>query len=220
LPALEERQPAAIRFFGAGVVGPHIERLQQLFQLTFGCHDVICGSDLLGASLALFGQESGIACILGTGSNSCVMEGGQIVDQIPTLGFILGDEGSAGWIGRQLLRHHFYRSLPADLQGPFAAIAPDRIELLTLMRQDPYFNRHIAGSAAFVGQHAEHPFIVELIRSSIREFLQFHVLPYGEDRVKALTLGFVGTVARCPTRTFRGRTPAHRRHTGSGFARP
>lgn len=186
---------SSVRFFGAGVFGLHVERLESIFRWQLKCDDVICRSDMEGAAVALFGKEAGIACILGTGSNSCLCQAGVIIDQIPTLGFVLGDEGSAGWLGKQLLRHFFYRSMPIDLAESFAGIAPTRAELLRIIKEDPYFNRYIASFASFFAHDPNHPFLQDLIEKGLREFIGSHVLPYGEDRLKALSVGFVGTVA-------------------------
>lgn len=195
LPELEDLDVSSVRFFGAGVFGVHIERLESIFRWQLKCDDVICRSDMEGAAVALFGKEAGVACILGTGSNSCLCQAGVIVDQIPTLGFVLGDEGSAGWLGKQLLRHYFYRSMPTELAESFGAIAPSRMELLRIIKEDPYFNRYIASFASFFAHDPSHPFFVGIIERGFREFIGSHVLPYGEDRLKALTVGFVGTVA-------------------------
>lgn len=195
LPELEDIAVSSVRFFGAGVFGVHIERLESIFRWQLKCDDVICRSDMEGAAVALFGKEAGVACILGTGSNSCLCQAGIIVDQIPTLGFVLGDEGSAGWLGKQLLRHYFYRSMPAELADSFGAIAPSRGELLRIIKEDPYFNRYIASFASFFAHDPSHPFLVGIIEKGLKEFISSHVLPYGEDRLKALTVGFVGTVA-------------------------
>lgn len=195
LPELEGNLISSVRFFGAGVFGVHVERLESIFRWQLKCEDVICRSDMEGASVALFGKEAGIACILGTGSNSCLCQAGVIIDQIPTLGFVLGDEGSAGWLGKQLLRHFFYRSMPDDLSQSFAGIAPSRAELLRIVKEDPYFNRYIASFASFFSHDPNHPFLIGIIEKGFRVFINAHVLPYGEDRLKALTVGFVGTVA-------------------------
>jgi hypothetical protein len=195
LPELDEVQITSVRFFGAGVFGIHIERLESIFRWQLKCDDVICRSDMEGAAVALFGKEAGVACILGTGSNSCLCEAGVIIDQIPTLGFVLGDEGSAGWLGKQLLRHYFYRSMPQELSEAFGAIAPNRGELLRIIKEDPYFNRYIASFASFFAHDPTHPFLMGIIEKGFQVFISGHVLPYGEDQLKALTVGFVGTVA-------------------------
>lgn len=195
LSQLEGHIPQSIRFFGAGVFGKNIKRMQSLFRWYFKSSDIYCGSDLQGAALALFGQESGVGCILGTGSNSCLVRHGRIQDQIPTLGFVLGDEGSAGWLGKQLLKHHYYRTLPEDLKNSFSAIAPQREELLRIIREDAYFNRYIASYASFIAENVNHPFLNAIVRKGFRLFIDYHIAPYGKEQIEGLTLGFLGTVA-------------------------
>ncbi|RME94922.1 MAG: hypothetical protein D6772_13890, partial [Bacteroidetes bacterium] len=103
-------QPTAVYFYGAGCwdskrKAPIVDALKSVFpQAAIQVHH-----DLLGAARASCGQEAGIACILGTGSNSCLFDGRQIIDQVTNLGYLLGDEGSGTHLGKQLIQHYFYR---------------------------------------------------------------------------------------------------------------
>ncbi|MDE5749675.1 MAG: ATPase, partial [Duncaniella sp.] len=93
-----------VRFYGAGCRGEASRRVHEELERSFGHNsDIEVSSDLLGAARALCGRTEGIACILGTGSNSCLYDGEKIVANTPSLGYILGDEGSGASIGRRFL---------------------------------------------------------------------------------------------------------------------
>lgn len=150
--------------------------------------------DLLGAARALCGRESGIACILGTGSNSCLFDGDQVVDNIPSLGFILGDEGSGGHLGKLLLHAYFYREMPEELRLDMQkSYTMDRRLILDGVYHKPQSNRFVASFAHFTSVHKSHPFIQELIRFAFDSFLKASVFKY--EHYKSKPIGFIGSVA-------------------------
>ena len=150
--------------------------------------------DLLGAARALCGTESGIACILGTGSNSCYFDGHQIVDNIPSLGYILGDEGSGSHIGRTLLKRFFYRDMPADIHAAFLAeYQITREDVLEAVYRNPLPNRYLASFSLFASSRMEHPYMRKVLSEIFLEFLQMQVCKYADYRKK--TVHFVGSVA-------------------------
>lgn len=106
-----------IYYYGAGCATPEIcSRIGDALLSAFGATSAQAESDLLGAARSLLGDEAGVACILGTGSNSCLYNGRQIVANVPSLGFILGDEGSGSALGRRLVNATFKGQLPAYLE--------------------------------------------------------------------------------------------------------
>ena len=116
LPQLGDTKIDSVYFYGSGV-RPEVEgRMEGLIRQVFpSAHTVEAHSDLLGACRALCGGQSGIACILGTGANSCVYDGKEIVHNTPALGYILGDSWQASF-ARPL-----YRCSLAEYQGCFRA---------------------------------------------------------------------------------------------------
>lgn len=150
--------------------------------------------DLLGAARALCGHSQGITCILGTGSNSCLFDGEQVVDNIPSLGFILGDEGSGGHLGKLLLHAYFYRDMPEELRLDMQKnYTMDRRLILDGVYHKPQSNRFVASFAHFTSVHKSHPFIKELIKSAFDSFLKASVFKY--ENFKNTPIGFVGSVA-------------------------
>lgn len=151
-------------------------------------------SDLLGAARALCRDEEGIACILGTGSNSCHFDGRTIVRNVSPLGFILGDEGSGAVLGRRLVGDVLKRQLSAEVCELFFAEYPTATadEIIRRTYRAPQPNRYLASFAPFLGRHRELPEIQSLVRAEFRRFFERNVLQYGRPD---LPVHFVGSIA-------------------------
>jgi glucosamine kinase len=149
--------------------------------------------DLLGSARATCGNSAGIACILGTGSNSCYYDGNRIADNVPSLGWLLGDEGSGTHLGKSLLRAAFYRELPRDLEDAFDAAHPEGLHHIKDKVYEKGGNTYLASFTAFMGAHKEHPFIKDLVRDCLSEFLDRHIVKY--NGYKKLPIHFVGSIA-------------------------
>ena len=151
-------------------------------------------SDLLAAAHALFGNRTGLVCILGTGSNTAVYNGANFDDRIQSLGYLLGDEGSGGSIGRKLLQAFLRGEMPSELQDDFAgSFSVDVPIVLNNIYKKPFPNRYLAGFASFAGKHKQHVFIQSIIRNSFKEFIkyQLEVLQFE----KGIAIGVVGSIA-------------------------
>jgi N-acetylglucosamine kinase-like BadF-type ATPase len=150
--------------------------------------------DLLASARALCGSEPGIACILGTGSNSCYYDGRVVKENIPSVGYFFGDYGSAGHIGKSLIQAHFDDKLPADLKKEFAGMHDfDREFILENVYQKPMPNRFLASYGKIVGEHISHPYMISLVKKCFNDFLEYQVEKY--SRYKELPINFVGSVA-------------------------
>ncbi len=190
--------PAAVEavwFYGAGCDGEDKnDTIEKALGSIFRNAAIHVHSDLMGAARACFFREAGIACILGTGSNSCLFDGESIREQIPSLGFILGDEGSAGWFGRKLINSYFRRELPGDLQ--LMLEKEHEMSLDHIMRGaygGAQKSRFVASYASFLSKHKEHPFIGKMLREGFEEFVGRIVMKYPEAR--KYEMRFVGSVA-------------------------
>ena len=134
-------------------------------------------SDLLGASRALFGRGEGVACILGTGSNSCWCRGGEIVENVPPLGYVLGDEGSGATLGRNLVNGIFKGHI--SLRGEFlAAHGLTYEEIIRRVYREPYANRFLASFAPFVHAHLDRPDIRDMVERSFADFAERNLSGY------------------------------------------
>jgi glucosamine kinase len=174
--------PESVRvyFYGAGCSG-EVPRsivsnpLQQFFHPAA----LVVQSDLLAAARSLCGQSSGIACILGTGSNSCLYDGHVITEHVLPLGYILGDEGSGADIGRRLVSDVLKNQLPREaierffLQFPFTAE-----ELLEKVYKHPFPNRFLAGFTLFVHENLDIPELRQLVSSGFRKFFNRNIGQY------------------------------------------
>jgi glucosamine kinase len=150
--------------------------------------------DLLGAARAACGHQPGIACILGTGSNSCLYDGNDVIDNVTNLGYLLGDEGSGTHLGKKLIRAYFYRELPEDLITAFEVFYPDgKTGILDHLYEGPSPNTFLAKFSPFLSKHYKHPFVEELVGRSFEEFLRRHVFKY--EGYQELPTSFVGSIA-------------------------
>ncbi len=194
LPKLKAETVSEIFFYGTGIHDEHrSEIVSAALRAVFPKAKVEVEHDLLAAARAVCGHNAGIACILGTGSNSCYYDGKSILDNVPSLGWLLGDEGSGTHLGKAILRAWFYRELPADLSAAFNAAYPEGQDVVKDRIYDKGANAYLATFTRFMGDNLKHPFIQKLVAESLDEFLDRHVVKYnGHQHVP---INFVGSIA-------------------------
>ena len=182
--ALAELPPydgvTSVRFYGAGcgeTFPEASEKLRRELEAHFGTTDITVESDLLGAARALWGRGEGIACILGTGSNSCLCRDGEILKNVPPLGYVLGDEGSGAVLGRNLVNGIFKGHIP--LKEEFlAAHGLNYEEIIRRVYREPYANRFLASFAPFVHAHLDRPDIRDMVERSFADFAERNLSGY------------------------------------------
>jgi glucosamine kinase len=184
-----------IFFYGTGVSS---EKNQQVIQAAFTEHfekaKIEIGWDLLAAARALCGQEPGIACILGTGSNSCQYDGKTIVDNVSNLGWILADEASGTYLGKQLIFDYFRKNMPETLAVQFHARFPwTREEVLEKVYQQEKPGAFLASFAKFIFQHLKEPYCYKLVYNSFSAFYENNVMKY--KGYKEMKVHFTGSIA-------------------------
>lgn len=149
--------------------------------------------DLLGAARALLGRNSGIACILGTGSNSCLYDGNDIVENVTSLGYFFGDEGSGAYLGKLLLTDFLRDRLPAAIQKAFEKQFPYTVEnVLDAVYNKPHPNQFLSSFAPFLSEHRKDAYIHDLVEKSFTDFMEEQVTQY--TGYKEQPLGTVGSV--------------------------
>ena len=149
--------------------------------------------DLLGAARALFNHESGLAAILGTGSNSCLYEDGRIKLNLGGYGYILGDEGSGMHIGRKVVREFMNDLMPDDVQELFSKkyhLTKDQI--IYSVYKDVYPNRFLASFSKFASENMEHPYISEMVDDAFMKFFERYIIQY--PNYKKYNLRILGSV--------------------------
>lgn len=155
---------------------------------------VVVTHDLMAVCHALLGHDLGIACILGTGANSCQYDGEKIVDQAVSLGYLVGDEGSGCTIGRKVTRAFFYHLMPEDLRQSFEETYHlEHKDFIQKVYHEPGATKYLAGFAKFAGEHQDHPYMRQLVKECFADFIKVFVLRY--DSCHDLPICFVGGVA-------------------------
>lgn len=184
-----------IYFYGAGVSSTKNQlTIKSAFLEFFPQAQIEIGWDLLAAARALCGHEPGIACILGTGSNSCLYDGKEITANVANLGWILADEGSGSNIGKKFLVDYLREKMPAPLAEAFRQRFPlTREEFLEKIYQQERPNAFLASFTRFIFQHLKDPYCYKLVYNSFAEFYENTVMKY--ENYKNLKVHFTGSVA-------------------------
>lgn len=192
LPA--EAKGADIFFYGAGCTPEKCITMQALLKRLFpDTKTVQVYSDLVGAARALCGHQPGIACILGTGSNSCFFDGTNVVQNTPPLGYILGDEGSGAVLGKTLVADVLKGLMPQDItEAFFKETGLTKENFLDNIYRKPLPSRFLASMAPFVGNHIDNPAIHELAVRNFRNFFRRNVASYKHPELK---VNFIGGLA-------------------------
>lgn len=182
-------------YYGAGCGTEENSRVvSEQFQRFFTNAEISVKEDLTAAAYAAYNGVPAIVCILGTGSNSCFFDGEKIRRDLPSLGFLIGDEGSGNAIGKLLLRRFFMKKLPNDLHQEFVDTYQLTIEdAIKNMYHNPRANAYLGAFNKFVAARKSHPYFQNMIFDEMKNFLDYQVLPYPE--AKEAEINFIGFVA-------------------------
>ncbi len=192
---LKKNDPEEVYFYGTGCSNAeNVKLVKKAIEKVFTNAKVYVEHDLMGASKALCGNEKGVACILGTGSNSCYYNGKKIVKNSPGLGYVLGDEGSGAYLGRKVIQYFLYNTFDADLMDRFnAKYNTNSDEILTAVYKKPLPNRYLASYAIFLAENRGHYMIENIIEDGFNDFFFNHIYKYRESWT--LPIHFTGSVA-------------------------
>lgn len=185
---------SSICFYGAGCAFPEKKAMvQESIASFFPESEITVNNDLLASARALFGNKEGIACILGTGSNSCFYDGVEIVENVSPLGFILGDEGSGAVLGKKFVADVLKNQLPTDLiKSFFAQCNTSAAEIMEAVYKKPFPNRYLAQFTRFMYEHKHMLPVRNIINESFDAFFERNVFQY---EYKKHPVSFVGSVA-------------------------
>lgn len=188
-------EPDEIFYYGTGCGNPNnVKIVKKVLQKVFTHAVISVTHDLMGAAKALCGNQKGVACILGTGSNSCYYNGKKIVKNSPGLGFILGDEGSGAYLGKKVVQYYLYNTYDPDLMDRFnAKYNTNAVEILEAVYKKPLPNRYLAGFVPFLVENRGHYMIENIIEDGFNEFFFHHVYKYKESWT--MPVNFIGSVA-------------------------
>jgi glucosamine kinase len=183
-----------IHFYGAGCASGKDDIIQTALQTVFPTAQVFIAMDLLAAARALLGVNAGFAAILGTGTNTCLYDGHNIVQNIDSLGFVMGDEGSGAVIGKKLLSDYMRGYMPEHIRQLFwGTYRLDATALMHNIYSLPLANRYCAGFCNFIGKHIEDVYLKELVTNCFREFFTNLVSRY--PGYTGYTFNSVGSIA-------------------------
>ena len=183
-----------IYFYGAGCIDASvILKVEEALSKVFPNATVTVESDLLGAARSLCGDKPGIACIIGTGSNSCLYDGTEIVDNVPSLGYILGDEGSGAVLGRMLISDVMKGVLPESLVKKFQErYNLDPVTVVHRVYNESDANRFLASVTPFLLENIEEPAIHRLVLNAFKSFFTRNIMRY--DNYKNKLINVTGSI--------------------------
>lgn len=184
-----------IYFYGSGCgTVENALFVETQLQKVFPYAKVTVKEDLTAAAYAAYNGKPAIVCILGTGSNSCYFDGESIRRDLPSLGFLIGDEGSGSALGKHLVRRFFMKKLPQDLHQEFVETYHLTIEdAIKNMYHNPRANAYLAEFNKFVVQRKQHPYFQNMVFDEMKNFFEYQVLPYEETR--EAEINFIGSIA-------------------------
>ena len=192
-PEFFKRRWNHVYFYGAGCSGPEKNKIIEASLVAQFKTPVTVMSDLLGAARGLLVREPGLACILGTGSNSCMYDGNDIVKNVPALGFILGDEGSGAALGRVFLGDALKGLAPKLLTDAFFdKYKVTRAEVLDAVLNNPAATRNLRAYSFFLSEHLDSTYVHDLIAREFQRFFERNVAQYD---YRNYPVNFVGSIA-------------------------
>lgn len=185
---------SAVYFYGAGCTPQKAPIVEEVLRKSISVTgEVEVNSDLLAAARGLCLHQPGIACILGTGSNSCFYDGEQIAFNVPALGFILGDEGSGANLGKLLVGDILKNQLPEELkQKFFKQFHTDMADIIERVYRQPFPSRFLASLNIFLEENKHIPAIKALLINAFKAFIQRNVMQYD---YRSYPMNCIGTIA-------------------------
>lgn len=180
-------------FYGAGCIAGRAGVVSESISSILVDARIYVADDLLGAARALCGHKAGIACILGTGSNSCLYDGKNIVAHTPALGYVLGDEGSGAVLGRKFLNAVLKQTLPENIRKRFLQESGlDMAEVINRVYRSPAPNRFLASMSKYIHGYLDEKEVRDIVIDNFEDFIRNNILAYGD---KFRTINVVGSIA-------------------------
>ena len=179
-------------FYGAGCISEFSMKIKNILEEYFPKAKITAESDLMGAARALCGNNSGIACILGTGSNSCMYDGEKIICNISPLGYILGDEGSGAYLGKRFIADCLKRQLPEYIkEGLMEEYNLTTEDILNRVYRQPQANRFLASITPYIYKAKKDPHVKTFLNDCFAEFFKRNIMEYDTT----LDISFAGSIA-------------------------
>ncbi len=185
-----------IYFYGAGCGSSGSgNMIKDLLHSTFNETEFIRVEEDIIAAVHATTQKPGVICILGTGANCCYFDGERVIQKTPALGYLLADEGSGNYFGREVIKSYYLKKLPLDLEKSFEKeFEADLDILLKKLHTVDSPNKYLASFATFIFKHRGHPFIENILYQGIAKFIDSYLLNYKEELLEN-PIHFVGSIA-------------------------
>ncbi|MDR0789441.1 MAG: hypothetical protein LBO06_01455 [Bacteroidales bacterium] len=199
LPHIDAKRVDSLLFYGSGCGAESKKReMQEVFETYFPTAQIEIEHDLLGAARATCGRRKGICAILGTGSNSCLYDGENIVENVPALGYVLCDEGAGTNIGKLLLKNYLRGLMPKEVTTKFAQQYPgDESDFLNRLYKGEIPNYYLASFAKFAMDNQDNAYLKRIIVEAFESFLENQITKYSDyDKILVNVVGSIGFLAR------------------------
>ena len=184
-------------FYGSGCgTAENCQKVEKEFVKTFPTAEISIKEDMTAAAYAAYNGNPAIVGILGTGSNSCFFDGKKIRTDLPSLGFLIGDEGSGSALGKHLLRRFFMKKLPKDLEEDFIQTYRLTIDdAIKNMYHNPRANAYLGEFNKFIAERKKHPYFQNMVFDEMKNYLDYQVLPYPEaGEVEVNCIGYIAFI--------------------------
>ena len=182
----------SVFFYGSGCTPAHVPTVKQIIGEVLSLQKVEVYSDLMAAARALCGHEEGIACILGTGANSCLYDGENIIQNTPPLGYVLGDEGSGAVLGRLFMNAIFKNPQFAEIRDAYLSETKLTMPLIiNKVYREPLANRFLASTSSFIQQHLDFKPLRQMVIANFRSFFQHNLVQYGRRDLQVHAIGSI-----------------------------
>ena len=195
IPKLKEVLIEEVFFYGTGLSNANNALIvKKALKSLFKKAKIQIETDLTAAARALCGKKKGIACILGTGSNSCFYDGKKMQKNSPGIGYILGDEGSGAYLGKKVIQHFLYNTFDEEIMARFEKrFMTSPVEILENVYKQPLANRYLASFAIFLAENRGHYMIENIIEDGLNDFFFTHIYKYKESWT--YPINFIGSIA-------------------------
>lgn len=188
-------QITEVYFFGEGCSNPDKrEMVSNGLSIVFKNAFINVENDAIGSAYATCGNAKGFTCVLGSGSNIAFFDGEQVQYGVHSLGFVLGNEGSGAYFGKELITSFLYETMPRGLRKAFKEqYGVDKEAVIKNVYQRPLPNIYLSSFAPFMDKHRSDEFVEDLLLSGLEKFIVTHVVPYPDYR--KFPCHFVGSIA-------------------------
>ncbi len=186
---------SVLYFYGAGCSSEEMNNIiKNALSKVFVNATIEVDHDLLACALSTYQEEPSISCILGTGSNSCYFDGNNLKEEVPALGYVLGDEGSGSYYGKKLLTDYLYGKLPVRIETDLISSQKiSKSDIFDNIYMKSNANVYLASFMPFISKHKEHLYVKEMITKGMNHFMQNHVCCY--ENYKDVKTHFIGSLS-------------------------